>query len=68
MLPGLEDVLAELSLPDPWTQAAFFLSPNTYLGGQRPIDELRRGNLDEVRRAAWAMGEQGAGDLPGHAG
>lgn len=59
MLPGFDNVLAELSLPDPWTQAAFFLSPNTYLSDQRPIDELRRGNLDGVRRAAWSMGEQG---------
>lgn len=60
ILPGLEDVLAELSLPDPWTRLAFFLGENTYLSGARPLDELRKGNVDAVRRAAWAMGEQGA--------
>ena len=61
MLDGFEDVLAEFSLPDPWTRAAFFLSENTLLDGSRPLDELRRGNVQAVRRAAWALGEQGSG-------
>jgi hypothetical protein len=60
MLDGFEQVLAELSLPDPWTQAAFFLGENALLDGQRPLDELRRGNVESTCRAAWAMGEQGA--------
>lgn len=60
MLPGFEEVLAELSSVDPWTRAAFFLGENTYLDGERPLDEIRRGNVERVRRAAWAMGEQGA--------
>jgi hypothetical protein len=60
VLEGFEEVLAELSMPDPWTQAAFFLGENSSLNGQRPLDELRRGNIEAARRAAWAMGEQGA--------
>lgn len=59
-LPGLEDVLAAFSVDDPWTQAAFFLGANTTLNGERPLDVLRRGEVSAVRRAAWALGEQGS--------
>lgn len=60
ILPGIEDVLTEFYEIDPWTQAAFFLSENSYLNGRRPLDELRRGHVESVRRAAGALGEQGA--------
>ena len=60
VLPGLEDVLVAFSIQDPWTQAAFFLGENTLLAGERPLDVLRRGDVEPVRRAAWALGEQGS--------
>jgi DNA-directed RNA polymerase specialized sigma24 family protein len=60
VLNGIADVLAELPFDDPWSQAAFFLGENSCLDGERPLDVLRRGDVDVVRRAAWAMGEQGA--------
>jgi hypothetical protein len=52
--------LAEFGISDPWTRAAFFLSANTTLAGARPLDELRLGNVEAVRRAAWSYGQHGA--------
>lgn len=60
VLPGLELVLAELRGHDPWMQVAFMLNANTRLSGETPLAELRRGHVEEVRRAARAYGEQGA--------
>jgi hypothetical protein len=60
VLSGFEDVLAALSVPGVWTRASFFLGENDYLNGARPLDELRRGNVDAVRRAAAMLGEHGA--------
>ncbi len=59
-LPGFEEVLAEFQIRDSWTKAAFFLGENTYLDGETPLVELRRGNVAAVRRAASAFGEHGA--------
>lgn len=58
VLPGVEEVLQAFQDEAPWSQAAFFLGGNTVLDGQRPIDELRRGNVAGVRRAAALLGEQ----------
>jgi hypothetical protein len=52
VLPGLERVLAELDDFDPWMQAAFFLNPNTWLGGEAPLSALRRGDIERVVAAA----------------
>lgn len=60
LLPGMEEVLADLGVRDPWMQAAFFLSGNLRLNGASPLAELRRGHVEHVRRAARAYGEQGA--------
>jgi hypothetical protein len=60
VLPGLEEVLAELESFDPWMQVTFMLGANDLLGGQTPLAELRRGNLDEVRGAARLFGEHTA--------
>jgi hypothetical protein len=57
-IDGLDAVLAELHDFDPWTQAAFILSPNTWLEDETPLDELRRGHVDRVREAASVYGEQ----------
>ena len=41
-------------------RAAFFLSGDPRLNGATPLEELRRGNIEAVRRAASAYGEHGA--------
>jgi cephalosporin hydroxylase len=56
-IDGLEAVLAELRVFDPWTQAAFMLTPNTWLDDETPLDELRRGRATRVREAASVYGE-----------
>lgn len=60
-LPGLEDVLKALASLDPWGQAAFILSGDARLGGARPLDLLRRGEVEPVVAAAESYGEQGGG-------
>ena len=60
VLPGLEAVLTSLSVHDPWMRSAFFLSGDPRLESERPLDELRRGNVEAVRRAAAGYGEHGA--------
>jgi hypothetical protein len=58
-LPGLQAVLAELNDFGPWMQAAFMLSGDARLNGERPLDELRRGHVQQVVAAAHVYGEQG---------
>lgn len=60
VLPGLEAALTSLKVYDPWMRAAFFLSGDPRLNGATPLEELRRGNIEAVRRAASAYGEHGA--------
>ena len=60
-LQGLEKVLAELPLAkavDEWARLKFFLGPRGDLGGQRPLDLLRRGDVDAVVRAARVFAER----------
>ncbi len=57
---GVETILAVLSEHDPLMQVVFMLNPNDRLDGQRPLDLLRAGRLDEVLTAAKALGEHGA--------
>lgn len=59
-LPGLEDIVALLSEHPALAKLRFFLSGNHRLGGERPLDRLRRGDVEAVRRAARTFGEQGA--------
>jgi len=60
-LPGLEATLKSLGPLDPWGQAAFVLSGDARLGGERPLDLLRRGVIAPVVAAAEQYGEQGGG-------
>jgi hypothetical protein len=60
VLPGLEEVLSDLSTHDPWMQLGFFLSGDYRLGERTPLDALRQGRLADVRTAARAYGEHGA--------
>lgn len=48
VLPGLEQVIAELDECDPWTQVAFMLGPSSWLGGEAPLAALRRGEVERV--------------------
>jgi hypothetical protein len=59
VLHGLDRVLAALEAA-PWTQASWFPSGDSRLGDARPLEALRRGQLQQVLRAAAAYGEQGA--------
>jgi hypothetical protein len=59
-VPGLEQALLSLANHDEWMQHVFFISPNTRLGGQRPLDLLREGALQEVLEAAREFGQHGA--------
>lgn len=59
VLPGLEDVLHDLRHHDPWMQLAFMVNGNLCLDGKVPLEELRRGRVATVRRAARLYGEQG---------
>ena len=60
VLQGFEETLSALTVQDPWMQAAFFLSGDPRLEGATPLDELRRGNVEAVRRAASGYGRHGA--------
>lgn len=63
VLGGLEAVLGAMTVRAPWDQAAFFLSGDPRLGGERPLDVLRRGravDVEEVKRAARGFGEHSA--------
>lgn len=55
LLPGFEEVLALLrssAAVDDWAAVLFFLNPRSSLGGQRPLDALRAGKVEAVKRAA----------------
>lgn len=60
VLDGFTEILQLLSDDDAWTQFIFFLSHDDAIGGKRPIDLLRKGKLEQVRRAARMHGEHGA--------
>ena len=57
---GLEQVLGQLTVLDPWMQMAFFTSPNERLEGITPIEGLQKGLIEEVANAASGYGEHGS--------
>jgi hypothetical protein len=59
VLPGIEEALEALTDLDAWTRLAFFLGENVGTGGKTPLEALRRGELQDVLRAAQLHGEQG---------
>ena len=58
LLPGLSSVMAEEPDESAWGWMAFFLAPNVWLDGARPLDVLRQGDIERVRNAARLIGEQ----------
>jgi hypothetical protein len=59
LLPGLDRVLGAFSVDSPLTRAEFFLAPNAGLGGRRPLDVLRAGEVEAVVRAAVSYRNEG---------
>ncbi|MGH2458259.1 MAG: hypothetical protein ACRDIY_05265 [Chloroflexota bacterium] len=59
-LPGLERILSQLAVHDPWMQAAFFLSGDPRLSDRSPLEALRAGEVEAVCRAARGYGEHSA--------
>lgn len=59
-LAGLEDVLRDLKRFSSWMQAHFLTTGDRRLDGMTPLDGLRDGRVQAVRRAAQAFGEHGA--------
>jgi hypothetical protein len=60
VVPGLGEILSLLAQSPPLAQMRFFLSGSHKLGGKRPLDRMKVGDLEAVRRAARTFGEQGA--------
>ena len=60
MVQGLGAVREALPTRNPWTVLNFLANPDDRLGGRKPIDVLRSGDVDTVVEAARRMGEQGA--------
>lgn len=60
ILKQLESVLEVLQKHDPWMQMAFFLNKNARLQEITPLEAIRCGRIEEVRRAAESYGEHGA--------
>ncbi len=60
MVPGIEEILEILGNTDPLTKVIFFLSHDHALAGQRPIDLLLKGKIEDVKCAARTYGHHGA--------
>lgn len=59
-LRGFESILAVLKESDAWAITRFFLYENDRLERRRPIDVLRAGDVNAVKRAAESFGVHGA--------
>lgn len=55
-IPGLEKVLSAFNIESPWTRLAILLSADDAVGGQRIIDALRRGQIEQVLDAVSSYG------------
>lgn len=54
ILSGLSAVIRALGQQDSWATLEYFLTPSPSLGGERPLDALRRGASDTVVAAIHA--------------
>jgi hypothetical protein len=59
LVPGLREVQHALPTRNPWAVLNFFVRPDDRLGGRKPIDVLRGGDVALVVSAAGGMGVQG---------
>jgi hypothetical protein len=60
LLHGVRELLAAFQQGDPWARVNFMLTGDARLGGRRPLDVLRAGDIAAVVRAARGYGEHGA--------
>lgn len=60
MLRDIDEILELLEEEDAWSKLIFFVRTNDAGGGKRPLDLLRKGKLDAVKRAAELYGVQAA--------
>jgi hypothetical protein len=61
VVEGLAEVLSAFDDDvGPWMRLAFLVTASDALGGEPPVDVLRRGEVDAVARAARIHGEHGA--------
>jgi hypothetical protein len=60
LLRGIREVLDAFTIDEPWMRVNFMLTGDHRLGGQRPLDLVREGKIDDVIDAAAAYGEHGA--------
>jgi len=59
LLHGIREVLSAFQQGDPWARVNFMLTGDARLGGRRPLDVLRAGDVAAVVRAAHGYGEHG---------
>lgn len=55
----LDEIIAEFAVTSVWTRLYVLLSSDPALGGQSPIEALRDGDLEAVRRLVRGYGQQG---------
>lgn len=58
LLPGVQEILETFRSHDEWRVMRYFLGQRKQLGGQRPLDLLRSGELDKVLAHARIHGEE----------
>jgi hypothetical protein len=59
LVEGIKDVQKALAYESPWSVLNFLMNESDGLDGERPVDALRRGEVDRVVRVARAIGVQG---------
>ena len=60
VVEGLKQVCEALPTKNPWSVLNFLVGPEARLGGRKPIDLLRAGDVESVVEAARRWGGQGA--------
>jgi hypothetical protein len=60
VVAGLKAVIKALDFSSPWAVLNFLINANDQLGGEKPIEVLRKGAVDRVVLAANSVGVQGA--------
>lgn len=60
-LRGLPEFLSIFPDQNPWVRLNYLVNPEQRLGGRRPIDLLRSGEVDQAIAAARLVGEHAAG-------
>lgn len=60
LLPGIEEVLGAFKSSDEWRIMRYFLTPRYQLGGKRPLDLLRAGEVEKVVPHAHAHAAEGS--------